>query len=801
MKRTSWMLLSWILTIVGLVNACKPAGSSSVKAIVGDDNGKEKAMAIVGMRNSVEFSNVDTQTDEGKLLLQSIYEIYFGLVQCDSSTVGGKKIGADIWMNIVEFYSFAGVLYLDKERNILVFNDKDGKKTPQYFPCGVVSAQLLTAPMLLSSAAAMDDFPLVAEVPAKLESKYKDVYLLVQSIYLALRGPYSEGEKNPASLMAATVSMASESYPDITVTDSGLAKAMASADPYYNPCSKIKVNDRPYLQKWRLENYDCVSSSTDKDVKNFRPSSKLGFSNVRSKLQAQMTKLSAALRADAGSSSIEQARRVLRSTTPWNKITGVDASLAQSFCKGSTASSASSSGSGFSLAGSEDYTFSLPAVGAVADRAEFGSSASAGFGLTDAGSSTDDPSLQPFVRNLIRLFQGSDFSPYHPNFMANPDGLATVIPQDAAKAKQLVEAFRKSEGDLFWDYGKKMTSAVSEADQDRLFQEYRDKAGQMEATWLSNAKAIVLDPKTYSEQGGMSSVNSGDGGLTFRRGENLGSTPGSTRVYSNLGPTKVGDMSYHMYKDMTAPKLSGGTIMDRQLFRDASNPSIGGQRLTTPLGTFSTDWKANNGKGDVGYFTMNPNQVRDANREIGTRLGELKTNTASSRQQGNTFSGAWSSLTNWGRAVGGQGVLAQVNSHVQNGESVFGRTSANNQAYQEVRNANWEQGVKQAKAATYDTVMNNPIVQSGVGFYNNAKSWLSGGGAKPAQPTAGQGTRMVMTVPVTSGLTSRVVPSGATSTPTTTLRSTPPNQGSSSSGGGMRMINSTPMLQTSGSGR
>lgn len=672
-----------VFLFICLLASCKPKDNASIKAIVGDDNGKEKAMAIVGMRNSVDIkAKVDTSTNEGKQLLESIYETYFGLVECETSNIRGTRIAADSWMNLIEFYSFSGLLYLDKDRRIVVFNEKDGKETPEYFPCGIISAQLLTAPMLLAAPAEMDSFPMAESVPKSIELGLKEKFLLVQSIYLALRGPHSEGSVSPKSFTAATVSMASQSYPDVAVTDNALAKSMTSADPYYNPCSTITVTDRKYLQNWRSENYDCVSSSTDKNIKNFRPSAKTGYGKIRTRVQNGLSNLSSSLSADAGNTSLEQARRVLRSTQAWKNIKGADAPIAQSFAQGQSTSVAGAKSENFSLSGS-DQLFTLPATGAYSDQPEFGIAESAAESMNLAGSDAGvaSESIQPFLRNLMRLFEGSQLSPYQPNFMANPEGFATVLPADQARANELVKQFRKSEGDMMWDYGGKIASARSDKQKDEIFSEYQARSSNMELDWLNKAGAVVLNPKSYSEQSGITSVNSTDGNYTFRRGESLGATPGVARVYQNTGKTKVGDVSYHMYKDLTAPKEYGGFGVGRELFRDASNPNVGGQVITSSLGTFTSGWQASTPGGATGLFTQSDPQRRQSQLLIDKAISSVQSTVASGTQQGSNWGNLKASFGGLSNALSTQSQLSAVGGNItQGGEDIFGGSSRNQAA-------------------------------------------------------------------------------------------------------------------------
>jgi len=146
--------------------SCKPKESDAgLAAIVGSENGQNKAMAFVALRNAVDIKDSIPENANGKAALNMIYETYYGLVECSDLTVKGKHVPADTWMNMLEFYAFSQVLYLDKDRRLLVYDVNGSDRTPIYFPsCGVLGKNLLTLPMLLAADAQSPKSPKHARV-------------------------------------------------------------------------------------------------------------------------------------------------------------------------------------------------------------------------------------------------------------------------------------------------------------------------------------------------------------------------------------------------------------------------------------------------------------------------------------------------------------------------------------------------------------------------------------------------------------------------------------------------------------
>src|SRR5690606_10218826 len=122
-------------------------------------------------------------------------EVYFALVECSESVHNGKKISADVWMNWVEYISFLGFLYVTPDRQIeYTIVTKNGPKN--YNPnCVVRPTRMLNLPMLTGISAGIQEMP--AKEPPQGSKEYNQMrknYRLMQTAYLALRGPYSAGE-------------------------------------------------------------------------------------------------------------------------------------------------------------------------------------------------------------------------------------------------------------------------------------------------------------------------------------------------------------------------------------------------------------------------------------------------------------------------------------------------------------------------------------------------------------------------------------------------------------------------------
>lgn len=716
------------LTILGSIAAV--LGSSSCKqsdtdldAIVGNDNGRNKALAIVGMKNSVELrSAVATDTNAGKQLLESIYETYFGLVECDSANIQGQTITADSWMNLIEFYSFTGLLYLDKDRRLVVFGEKDGGETKTYFPCGVISAQLLTAPMVLASAAELESFPMAETIPPEFESRFKDKFLLVQAMYLALRGPHAEGSTAFAGLMATTLSMASQSYPEFAVTDNSLVRAMQNSDPFFNPCSQVPVQQRQYLRTWRNQNFDCVPSSTDASIRNFRPSASTGYPNIRKRIQDGFNNLSASVGADAESSPLAMARRVLRSTMPWNEITGADASFAKSLYSGGAMPSAQ----GFTLAGDGISEFRLPENGAPSDRPEFGYHESSDDGLNLTADDPGAANLVSFVASIVSLFQGSQYGIYQPNYISNAQNALDVVRPDQMTAAALSKQIKDDEGKLLWHYAKQIAAASGDTRKDALFSEYLKASGDLEKAWLEKAKTIRLDPTKFKTRNGFSSITSEDGRYTFRKGEVIGSGRDRLRTYENLGPRKIGDIDFYTYRDLTAPGESGGFSVERSLYRFKENPDVGGQSIKTALGTFTSRWQATTPGGNTGHFRQNENDLANNRKIINDAVGRVRSTVESGTQQGTNWRNLKTSVKGMTQALSASAQIASVGRYVsEGGEKTFGASS---ESQKELRNQAW-----QAAKQTWNS--GRAAAADGLGYlkdrYNSTMSYFGLGSNKP----------------------------------------------------------------------
>lgn len=738
------------LSLVSTIWSCKQSGLSKTKAIVGTDNGKEKALAIVALRNAVEINGVDTRIESGKQLLESIYEQYFGLVECSSTNKNGKVIPADAWMNLIEFYSFSGVLYLNKDRRILVYNGDGEERLPEYFPCGVISAQLLTAPQLLVAPSEMDSFPLSDSSASFNEASLKETFLVIQSIYLAMRGPHKEGVQFSRSLMATVLGMASQSYPSVSISDNSLSAGMQAADPYYNPCSTVKVDHRQYLQSWRNENYDCVKSSFEPGIKNFRPSSRAGYAKVRQKIQVGLARLSASTKADSDASSLAQARRVLRSTEPWKNIKGADSAIAQAFMGSKGANSTSQ----FSLASSDSEFFRLPDIGEQSTDIAFAASAqsTSAFSLTD---DTLDPNLEAFAKSLATFFSGSR---YNPNFALLPEGLVTVAMEDKEKMAGLTKKLADTEHRLLQEYRPLSVRASNAQEKDRIDHEWKTKQGMAYKTWLQDSKSIAIDPTTYRREGQITSVRDLSGKFEFKRGEAIGSGSETVRAYDFKGREKVGNVDYHRWTDMTAPKEFGGHGVGRELFRYKDKPDLGGQIIDTPIGKFGSSWKANTPGSNLGTFSMDRGQRQAAQSQVDRTLSNVTNQVKAGQSQASSWGNFTTSLSGLGSAVQAAGTLHQTGTYMgKSGQDIFGSESANQKA---LREQGWQaakQSWSSGKTAAYETATS---------AWNTASSLFSrgnqstSGSSKPSAPTSSVNSPSAASQPMLSSSTPTIITSG-----------------------------------------
>ena len=302
---------------MSLFASCKPPedSGSDVKAIVGTEGGKNKAMAFVSVRNAVQSKVTIPETYNGKAALSKIYETFYALVECEDR----GKSKADTWMNYLEFYGLSSVLYVDGKRRIHINKKQDGEIEKVYFnACSVIGKVMLNLPMLLSSAAMVDEFP--GNEPTN--AFYRDQYLLVQSIYLAMRGPWRSAGYANSPFMVGMVAN-SKNYPEVSFSERDLGAGFKGADTFYNPCDKKKRKVRfGYMQNWKNDSYTCVPSTIDSKLFNYKPGGNTSYTDVKNRLKTGLATLYASTQGGITGSSkpIDKLTAALMTTENWQEV-------------------------------------------------------------------------------------------------------------------------------------------------------------------------------------------------------------------------------------------------------------------------------------------------------------------------------------------------------------------------------------------------------------------------------------------------------------------------------------------------
>ena len=618
------LCVSVVLTALTMAS-CKPKAQdsgSSTNAIVGQENGKNKAMAIVAVRNNTNINTKMPDNAGGKIVLNKVFETYYALVECSDD----NRAKADTWMNLLEFYGLSSVLYVDGDRRLHMNRTGSGEKIEKIFfdACTVVGKNFLTLPMLLSSASMADDFPNAEPKDEAL----KDQYLLLQSIYLAIRGPYSSSGSFAISPSLVGMAATSKAYPALAFTETQMGKTFAGSDYFYNPCVTKKVKtDKGYMQDWKMNYFSCVKATASKDLFNYKPGGLVSYTMVKEKLKYGMLTLYASTQGgiSAKSSKADKLTAALMTTESWNEVEGPVKNFAAF------------------LAGTKSYTDTFSDSLGLTDDEGAGFSLSGGdgdepvsFGLADSKTTKRAPSeAQKKAAQLQSIDEGKKILNYLKNPELSPNfsrfafiDNATVLNRYGARSEkeanfllslsqgkiselEAIRAKALSSGDKSW-------TAAKELDYNNERSKLIDAALTDLSTNNTVQQTATFEKKDYVKEFGVESVMSqnkqvyltqtAQGKLTeFNK---LSTADTAAIVKANAGIPADSTL----WIDRTLQAKEGAEKVSWQ------KNGVGGQIVKTEGLSIQSDFQGNKRPdgtlSNIGVFTLNDKQLASATSQI-----------------------------------------------------------------------------------------------------------------------------------------------------------------------------------------